>query len=240
MAKTKSNFYQRCEMPFLVAPAACPTIPGLRLAQKLAVLLCLGLALPAHAECVTADSLARGVAFKREDGRTGLIRAEGKAFTIDYASNSKGPWLDQRISRLGIYDTEWHSNPTEDYIVGGGPGGDFTFKFAGKPPEPKADTSWSTTVSERKSLEAGLQSGPEITRTAYKVIYSFQGTKTAKLSGCTYTIQPVEAHFTNKDTDLTRRFIYFPDLGFGLETRVIDRKGKASRKVGLTALTPKG
>lgn len=208
------------------------TLPRITLA------LCLGLALPAHAECVTADSLARGVSFKREDGRSGVIRAEGKAFSIDYASNSKGPWLDQRTSRLGIYDTEWHFNPTEDYIVGGGPGGDFSFKFAGKPPVPKADTAWSTTVSERKSLEAGLQSGPEITRTTYKVSYSFMATKTAKLSGCTYTIQPVEARFTNKDTDLTRRFIYFPDLGFGLETRVIDRKGKASRELGLTALTP--
>ena len=58
-------------------------------------------------------------------------------------------------------------------IVGGGPGGDFTFKFAGKPPLPKADTTWSTTVSERKSLEAGLQSGPVISRTSYKVTYSY-------------------------------------------------------------------
>ena len=203
---------------------------------RIALAFCLAIALPAHADCVTPDSLAKGVTFKREDGRSGVIRAAGKMFEIDYASNSKGPWRDQRLSRLGIYDSEWHSNPTEAYIVGGGPGGDFSYKFSGKPPLPKADTTWATTVSERKSLEAGLQSGPVITRSSYKVTYSFLPTKAAKLSGCSYTIQPIEAHFTNKDTDLTRRFIYFPDLGFGLETRVIDRKGDTSRELGLTAL----
>lgn len=202
--------------------------------------LCLGLTLPAHAECVTADSLTKGVSFKREDGHTGVIRAAGKTFEIDYASNSNGIWRDKRLSRMGIYDTEWQSTPTNENYVGGGPGGDFSYKFRGKPPLPKADTLWSTTVSERKSQEVGLQSGPEVSRTSYKVTYSFLPSKTAKLSGCSYTVQPVEATFTNKNTDLTRRFIYFPDLGFGLETQVTDRKGNASRSLGLTALTPKG
>lgn len=203
---------------------------------RITLALCFGLALPAHAECVTPESLAKGVAFKREDGHTGIIRAAGKMFEIDYASNSNGIWRDKRLSRLGIYDTEWQSTPTNDNYVGGGPGGDFSFRFSGKPPLPQAGTTWSTTVSERKSLEAGLQSGPVISRTSYKVTYSFMAAKTAKLSGCSYTIQPVEATFTNKNTDLTRRFIYFPDLGFGLETRVIGRHGDASRELGLTSL----
>ena len=207
---------------------------------RIPLAFCLAIALPAHADCVTPDSLAKGVSFKREDGHTGIIRAAGKMFEIDYATNSNGIWRDKRLSRLGIYDTEWQSTPTNENYVGGGPGGDFSYKFSGKPPLPKADTTWATTVSERKSLEAGLQSGPVITRSSYKVTYSYLPTKTAKLSGCSYTIQPVEAHFTNKNTDLTRRFIYFPDLGFGLETRVIDRKGDASRELGLTSLTPKG
>ncbi len=197
-------------------------------------------ALPAAAECVTPASLAKGVTFTREDSRSGLIRAERHGFAVDYATNSKTAWQDQRLSRFGIYDIEWHSTPTDDYFVGGGPGGNFSYKFSGKPPLPKADTTWSTTVSERKSLEAGLQSGPVISRSSYKVTYSYLPTKTAKLSGCTYRILPVEAHFTNAETDLTRRFIYFPDLGFGLETRVIDRKGDKSRELGLTSLTPKG
>ena len=74
----------------------------------------------------------------------------------------------------------------------------------------------------------------------YSVSYSYLAESTATLSGCSYRILPVEATFINAETDLTRRFIYFPDLGFGLETRVIDRKGDASRELGLTSLTPKG
>lgn len=205
---------------------------------RIALALCFGLALPVHAECVTVDSLTKGVTFTRQDGRTGLIRAAGKAFEIDYATNSKTAWADERLSRLGIYDQSWHWSPSDEYYVGGGPGGDFTFKFKGKPPVPAKTTSWNTTVSERKSLEAGLESGPVISRASYSVTYSYQASKTAKLSGCSYTIQPIEATFQNKDAHLTRRWIYFPDLGFGLETRVIDHKGKDSRELGLTALKP--
>ncbi len=51
-----------------------------------------------------------------------------------------------------------------------------------------------------------------------------------KLSGCTYRILPVEAAITGKDATQTRRWPYFPDLGFGLET-VHD-----GVKNGLTAL----
>ena len=207
--------------------------------MRLTALFALSLmASPALADCVTKDDLAVGVAFKRQDGRKGEIVSTGKGFAIKYAADSKTAWQDDRDSLMGIYDTTWSWTPTDEYYVGGGPGGYYSFKFSGKPPVPEAGGSWKTNVSVMETQDNGTENGPETFRYTLKVTYSFQDTKEAKLSGCTYTIQPVEATFTGKNTHLTRRWIYFPDLGFGLETRVTDHQGGEDRKLGLTALTP--
>lgn len=206
-------------------------------------LLCLArAALPtfAAARCVTADDLVPGVTFKRQDGRSGLAKADGKTIEVDYAANSQTAWHDWRRTTLGIYDLAWGWTPTDEYYVGGGPGGSYTYKFAGKPPVPEARTSWKTTVSVVESQDIGIESGPIKTRYSFDVTYSFQDTKEANLSGCTYTILPVEATFTGKKGHYSRRWIYFPDLGFGLETRQTDHQTGEDRKLGLTALTPQG
>jgi hypothetical protein len=195
-------------------------------------------ATPALADCVTKDDLAKGVSFKRQDGRLGVVKSEGKSLAINYAANSQTAWQDERNSLMGIYDTTWAWTPTDEYYVGGGPGGGYSFKFSGKPPVPEAGSSWKSTISVTETQDNGTENGPEEFTYKLKVTYSYQDTKEAKLSGCTYTIQPVEATFTGKNTHLTRRWIYFPDLGFGLETRVTDHQGGDDRKLGLTALTP--
>lgn len=193
-----------------------------------------------HARCVTADDLATGIAFKRQDGRTGLATAEGKKVKIDYATNPQGAWQDLRITDRGIYEASWGWTPTEEYYVGGGPGGAYQYSIQGKPPEPAAGKSWETTIRVKESHYDGTESGGDVLRYSVKALYSYQPVKEAKLSGCTYRIQPVEATFTGKGVHQTRRWIYFPDLGFGLETRFTDHGTGEDRKLGLTALTPKG
>jgi len=206
-------------------------------------LACLA-ATDAAAACVTAADLATGVTFTREDGRQGLISREGKRFAIDYAVNSNTAWQDKRQSWLGIYDAEWLSVPTDSYQAEGGPGGSYSFRFASKPPMPTPGTTWDTTVTERGAQAVRFKLGPvaisQRDRSSYAVNYRFMAETAAKISGCTYRVLPVEAIFKNQTTDLTRRFIYFPDLGFGLETQVADRNGTSSRALGLTSLTPKG
>ncbi|WP_426033863.1 hypothetical protein [Cypionkella sp. TWP1-2-1b2] len=209
-----------------------------------ALALCLCMSSPALAECVTPASLTNGVNFTRQDGRQGLIRTDGKRFAIDYAVNSSTAWQDKRQSWLGIYDAEWTWVPTDTYQTEGGPGGTYSYRFASQPPMPAPGTTWDTTVTERGAQAVRFKLGPvaisQRDRTSYTVNYRFLAETTAKLSDCSYRVQTVEAIFTNKTTDLTRRWVYFPDLGFGLETQVVDRKGDASRDLGLTSLTPKG
>ncbi|GLS85774.1 hypothetical protein GCM10010873_07480 [Cypionkella aquatica] len=212
--------------------------------KHLALCALLLTALPAAAECVTPANLAKGVSFTRDDGRQGLIRSEDKRFAIDYAVNSNTAWADKRQSWLGIYDAEWTWVPTDTYQAEGGPGGTYSYRFATKPPMPAAGTTWDTTVTERGAQAVRFKLGPvaisQRDRTSYTVNYRFMAETAAKISGCTYRVMPIEAIFKNQTTDLTRRWIYFPDLGFGLETQVTDRKGATSRALGLTSLTPKG
>ncbi|MES2432199.1 MAG: hypothetical protein V4586_00055 [Pseudomonadota bacterium] len=204
-----------------------------------ALALCLCLSSPALAECVTPGSLANGVIFTREDGYHGLIRAVGDTFEIDYVTNPTGSLRDQRQSKLGIYDMYRNASPVDPSVPGFIPGdeGVYGYKFRAKPPIPKAGKTWGTKIHVLRSYE-NMPTVKQVS--SYKVTYRYLATKTAKLSGCTYAIQPVEAHFIADYIDLTRRWIYFPDLGFGLETRVIDSNGKGNRELGLTSLTPKG
>lgn len=194
----------------------------------------------AEARCVVAADLAKGITFKRQDGRTGLAIAKSGGITVDYATNPKGAWQDLRKTDRGIYEKTWAWTPTEEYYVGGGPGGGWEYNAFGKPPEPMPGGSWKTTVKVKEHHYDGTESGGPVLKYSLKAVYSFQEVKEAKLSGCTYRIQPVEATFTGKNTHVTRRWIYFPDLGFGLETRVTDHSGGEDRKLGLTALQPKG
>ena len=210
--------------------------------MKSPVLAMLLLCIPsfARADCVTPKDLTTGIAFTRQDGRNGTVQAEGKGLTIDYAAGTKTAWQDFRRTTMGVYDLTWAWSPTEEYYVGGGPGGSYNFKFSGKPPVPVAGKNWKTTLRVAETQDNGTEYGPQTYRYNYDVTYSFQDTKEVKLSGCPYTVMPVEATFIGKSEHLTRRWIYFPDLGFGLETRVIDHTSGEDRKLGLTAMKPKG
>lgn len=206
-----------------------------------AIAVVLGLAAaPAGARCVTADDLATGVSFKRQDGRSGLAKQKGGEVDINYATAPKSEWEDHRRGEFGIYENYWFSYPSEELVIGQGPGGTFDYKLQGKPPVPVAGQSWASQVAVTVSTNNGSENGDSEQKFTLDVTYRFLETKQVKLSGCTYTILPVEATFTGEGADFTRRWLYFPDLGFGLETRLTDRNTNVDDKMGLTALTPKG
>ena len=206
---------------------------------RLFALLLLTLPNLAQARCVTADDLATGIAFKRQDGRSGLALAKGKTVDINYNANPTTAWRDKRVTDRGIYELTRGSYPSDEEIVGAGPGGYFEYRLSGKPPVPKAGSSWKTTVTTKTTSDAGTEAGPQVQRGKMTATYSFQAVTEATLSGCTYRIQPVEATFLAENTHTTKRWIYFPDLGFGLETRVTVHNTGEDRKLGLTSFRPK-
>lgn len=188
------------------------------------------LPLGALAECVTADSLAKGVSFKRADGRAGRAVARDGGIYVDYAAG-KGLWTDERKTLLGIYETNTTSFFSDEELIGSGDTRQ-TWKFRGKPPVPKAGESWKTRISADAVTDNSSEQGYQEWSGKFDAVYSFLPEMEAKLSGCTYRAIPVEATFLGDDGGFTRRWLYFADLGFGLETK---RDGTGN---GLTALKP--
>lgn len=175
------------------------------------------LALPADALCLTAQSIDRGVVFRRADGHSGsAIRKDGQIF-IDYAAED-GVRIDLRQTRFGIYETAMTQLFKDAPVMGAGTGL-FAQRFVGKLAEPVAGGGWRGEVEVQfdadnpsvvESLAQGWVWGAE-----FSFLPEFSGT----LSGCTYRVIPVEVRFRTASRVFDQRFVYFPELGFGLESK---------------------
>jgi hypothetical protein len=180
---------------------------------------------------VTQGDLTKGVLFTRKDGTTGQITAKGKALQVEYVTNRKG-WHDSRTTRLGIFETHFSSWLSDAVLVGSAPPV-FDWSFSPSPPVPRPGVTWHTGIRQTETdVGYGTEMVELVSRRGSNIeaTFTYLAEAEAKLSGCTYRILPVEATFKGRDSTFTRRWIYFPDLGFGLETR---RDGVGN---GLTAL----
>ena len=220
-------------------PIATPSVPVQVRAMKHRILtlslLLVSLAAPAEARCVVADDLGSGVHFRREDGRAGVAVREGNKVRINYAAVAD-EWSDMRLAVLGIYETQgdFHFN-TQETVGGGYPR--YTWTFAGRPPVPKPGKRWNTQVSQSRSEDIGTEVMPPPERSRYQATYTFLDSLEVTLSGCQYRVIPVEAATGTGTATLTQRWLYFPDLGFGLETRVAAHLPGTEDRRGLLTLT---
>jgi len=184
-------------------------------------------ALPAGARCVTEGDLAGGVAFTRADGRSGLAKrqADGR-IAVDYDTGDS-EWLDQRVGPFGLYEEETEQQFSDLPVVGSGPM-QVTAAFTRKPPTPEPGGSWTGTLRGKWYQPDGTEKGFTRGRVQRQVEYRFLEERKVKLSGCEYRVIAVEAAAEGG----RQRWIYFADLGLGLET--VSPRGKA----GLVALKP--
>jgi hypothetical protein len=166
-----------------------------------------------QARCVTADDLVTGVTFKRENGRSGLVTREGKEIVIDYSTMS---------------NFHYNELPT---VGGGYPF--YEWKFASRPTEPRPGKSWRAEVTERREEDIGTERMPPPDISQRTQRYVAEALREVTLSGCTYSAFTVNLTIGSGKSAGTRRYIYFPDLGFGLETRV------GNTRIGLTAMEAK-
>lgn len=182
------------------------------------------------AECLTAESIDKGVVFTRKDKRTGVAIRRGKVISIDYAAG-KGIWTDERATTYGVYESKITEFFEDEPTVGGGDTV-ITQTFKGKPPEPKGGEGWTTVMKTAAISYNSSEVGYYEWKARHKVTYVFLPENNVKLSGCTYRVVPVEAAFVEDDgSGYKRRWLYFPDLGFGLETkRGDDGNGLTSMK----------
>lgn len=190
-------------------------------------------ALPAAADCLNKDNLATGIAFIRQDGSTGNVIAKGKDVLVEYVTNRNG-WYDSRTTKAGIFETHFTFWLSDALLVGSVPPV-YDWRFKSALPELAPGMQWETRI---RQIETNVGYGTEMVEMVSKrgsdidAQFVVKPEAEAKLSGCSYRIWPVEASFLGKAGKATRRWIYFPDLGFGLETV------RDTVKNGLTALTP--
>lgn len=185
----------------------------------------------AASACKPVD-LGRGIAFRRQDGSTGLARREADGrVAIDYVTN-RGAWIDRRRVKNGVFEVERTVEESEEPMVGASAP---TYSWSHSPRiiTPEDGAAWAGTVKEVVEVTISDEVGTvERTRAKWKAQYRCFDPREVKLSGCFLMALSVEASFTGKGGSRSQRWVYFPQLGLGLETV---RNGKEN---GITALTP--
>lgn len=175
------------------------------------------LALPADAGCLTAGSIDQGVVFRRADGHSGsAIRKDGQIF-IDYAAED-GVRIDQRQTRFGIYETAMTQLFIDEAAMGAGTEL-FAQRFAGKLAEPVAGGGWRGEVKVHFDADNPSILEPLAQDWVWQADFSFLPEFSGTLSGCSYRVIPVEVRFRTASRVFDQRFVYFPELGFGLESK---------------------
>ncbi|MBE2278174.1 MAG: hypothetical protein IAE87_17975 [Rhodobacteraceae bacterium] len=176
----------------------------------------------AAAGCAFAD-LAKGVIFQRQDGSRGLARADSDGtVVIDYVTN-RGAWTDQRRVKDGIFEISRVVEESEEPVVGAS-APSYSWSYSPRPPRPVDGMSWTGKVRERVEVTLSDAAGTvQRQKTRWTANFRVFDPRAVKLSGCSYQALAVEAHFVGEQGARSQRWVYFPDLGFGIETR---RDGK--------------
>jgi hypothetical protein len=200
------------------------------LSLTLTILAAPALIRPAQAACKPVD-LAKGIAFTRKDGSKGLARAEGDVVRIDYVTN-RGAWTDIRRVKNGVFEVSRTVEESVEPMVGASAP---TFSWTHSPRiiQPSDGATWSGRVKETVEVTISDENATvERRRTRWQAIYRCFEPRKVTLSGCTYQALTVEAMFSGDNGSYSQRWVYFPELGLGLETR---RDGVAN---GLVSLGP--
>lgn len=199
----------------------------------------------AEQRCLTAADLKSGITVAVRQGPSQSYVAKGRD-VLAVVPVLSGSFTAELLLARGLHVIRDHRTehdtapppPEGEILVGGNDGGTLTTEYIyANLPKPRAD--WTGMVRITRDQD-GPSIGPQPTikgRVAATV--RFLPAKTVTITGCPYRIQPVETEFRlNADSQftmggepvediagaagtplLTRRQIWFPDLGFAVITR---------------------
>jgi hypothetical protein len=172
---------------------------------------------PARAACQRAD-LAKGISFTRQDGSKGVATAEGDEVRIDYVTN-RGAWTDIRRAKNGVFEVSRTVEENEEPVVGSS-APTYSWTYSPKIILPADGATWSGRVKETTEVTISDENATvERWGTRWEAIYRCFDPREVTLSGCTYQALTVEAVFAGETGGYSQRWVYFPELGLGLETR---------------------
>lgn len=184
---------------------------------------------PALAACRPLD-LDQGIAFRRKDGSEGTARREGDEVRIDYVTN-RGAWTDIRRVKNGVFEVSRTVEESEEPMVGAS-APTYSWTYSPRIIMPADGATWSGRVRQDVEVTISDENATvERRRTRWDAIYRCFEPREVTLSGCTLKALTVEAAFSGKGGGYSQRWVYFPELGLGIETR---RDGVSN---GLVALS---
>jgi len=194
-------------------------------------------AAPAFAECLSADDFSGGevpVALKAGD-EWRLTRGEDEGQVIAEYRDRYGEPLRWQFSHLGVYPAHEQQSLTVDPASGNEtpfPQREWalTTTYSAQPPAPEPGGNWSASGTTRGTLDGQERAWD------FSVTYTFDPVKTVTLSGCRYTAIGVNGTFHSGKDDWTGRWIYFPDLAVGVQTRGMDSRTGENWANGMVGL----
>lgn len=187
---------------------------------------------PALAGACIVPDLDKGVTFKRKDGSVGIAQRErGGLVRIDYVTN-RGDWTDIRRVRNGVFEVSRIVQENELPIVGAS-APSYTWTHSPKPITLVDGVTWTGKVKELREVTISDEAATvNSEKRRWQATYTCFEPREVTLSGCRLAALTVEAVFKDGTDTLRQRWVYFPAIDLGLETR---RGDKTNGIVGLGA-----
>lgn len=172
-----------------------------------ALALLLGLAAPARAECVNYLSFAKGVTVKLADGSVWAARRQAHETIRLDQTNDKGNYAKYVEATYGVYQTESTRNGSATVSE---------YFYARAVPEPAAGLDWTSNVrATTTQIGGGRADGWR-----EKVRVTVGALTRIKIGDCRYAALGVDMGHIGGPYPTVQHFTYFPDLRFGIQTRI--------------------
>lgn len=174
---------------------------------------------PALAGACVVPDLDRGVTFKRKDGSTGVAQRQSDGLVrIDYVNN-RGAWTDIRYVRNGVYGVSRVVQESEEEMVGAS-APSFSWTHSPKPITLTDGITWTGKVKEVVEVTISDEAGTvNSSKRRWGASYTCFEPREVTLSGCVLQALTVEAVFKDGSDTRRQRWVYFPAIDLGLETR---------------------
>ncbi len=186
--------------------------------------LCLALSAPAAlADCVGYDSFVKGVEVKLQDGSKWIARRSAHEVIRIDKTNHDGAYAQYAIGPYGVFVTEGTRN---------GIGTTTELAYSKTPPQPFVGMDWTSTVKNTTISEATHSTYPA---KRGKVHVTANNLREVKLNGCTYKVMGVDIAYSADLGGMVQHFAYFPDIRFGLQTKVTYKDGSTD-SAGITGM----
>ena len=165
------------------------------------------LACPAFGGCVTQDSLLKGVQVRLQDGSHWHVQRGAQDMIRADQTNAQDAYARYVVARFGVYPTESTRN---------GQGQVSEYSYARRQPEPVAGLDWTSNARATITPVGGAPSA----KWREKVHVTVGALEQADISGCTYAVLEMDMGHLGGPNPTVQHFTYFPDLRFGIQTRI--------------------